>query len=317
MKKTVVIAAVILLLGPVALSAQIQGRGKLRGIILDADTGKPLPGVTVKAYCEVVDAYYQPSPVTDKDGAWRAVFIRTGMWKLDFEKIGYIPQKLSTRVNYDPGVLEKPLEIKLQVIKGLVVKESIAGLVEKADKLFSEKKYGEARVSYEKLLADNPDLYVLNKNIGNCWFAAEDYPKAIEAYMLVFQKQPDRADILAAIAHSYNNSGQKEKAAEWYKKVPFEQVTDIDTAYNAGILIYGTGEAAEAARYFKKAVAIDPEFADGWYQLGMASAALNSPDDAVAALKKFLQLAPDSPQAPTAKAVMEALIKKSPAGGPR
>ena len=317
MKKSVVIAAAILLLGPAALSAQIQGRAKMRGIVLDADTGKPLSGVTVKAYCEVVDAYYQPTPVTDKDGAWRAVFIRTGTWKLDFEKIGYIPQKLSTQVNYDPGALDKPIEIKLQVIKGLVVKESIVALVEKADKLFSEKKYDEARALLEKLLAENPDLYVLNKNIGNCWFAAENYPKAIEAFMIVFQKQPDRADVLAAIAHSYNNSGQKEKAAEWYKKVPFDEVKDIDTAYNAGVLIYGTGDAAEAARYFKKAVEIDPEFSDGWYQLGMASAALNAPGDAVAALKKFLQLAPDSPQAPTAKAVMEALVKKSPAGAPR
>ncbi len=42
----------------------------------------------------------------------------------------------------------------------------------------------------------------------------------------------------------------------------------------------------------------------------MASVALNKTDEAVDAFKKFLELAPESPQAATAKSIMEALTKK-------
>ena len=310
MKRTLVCACGLILLFSMGLSAQTQGKAIMRGIVYDEETGQPLPGVTVKPYCESVDAYYLPSPLTGKDGRWGVFYIKTGMWKLDFEKVGYIPQSLSYRVVLDPGSLEKPIEIKLRKIKNLVCKETIVAYVGRADKLFAEKKYDEARAFYEKLLAGNPDVYILNKSIGNCYFAVENYEKALECFMKVYDKQPDRADVLAALAHAYNNWGKKDQAAEWYKKVPLDQIPDIDTAYNAGVVLYNSGNVAESVKYFKKAVEVDKEFADGFYQLGMASVALNKSEEAIEALEKFLQLAPESPQAAAAKSVIEALTKK-------
>jgi len=310
MKKTLVCVCSLSFILSAGLFAQTQGKAKMKGIVYEEETGQPLPGVTVRPYCESVDAYYLPSPVTGGDGKWSVYFIKTGMWKLEFEKVGYIPQSLSYRVVVDPGSLEKPIEIKLRKIKNLVVKETIVADMGRADKLFAEKKYDEARAIYEKLLAENPDVYVLNKSIGNCYFASENYEKALECYMKVFDKQPDRADVIASIAHAYNNWGKKDRAAEWYKKVPLDQIQDIDTAYNAGVVLYNSGNVAEAAKYFKKAVEVDKEFADGYYQLGMASVALNKSEEAVEALKKFLQLAPESPQAAAARSVIEALTKK-------
>ena len=310
MKRTLVYACGLSLFFSMGLVAQFQGKAKMRGIVYDEESGQPLPGVTVKPYCESVDAYYLPSPVTGKDGKWGAYFIKTGIWKLEFEKVGYIPQSLSYRVDLDPGALEKLIEIKLRKIKNLVVKEAIVADMGRADKLFAEKKYSQARAFYGKLLAENPDIYILNKSIGNCYFAEENYEKALESFMKVYDKQPERADVLASIANAYNNWGKKDQAAEWYKKVPLDEIQDIDTAYNAGVVLYNSGNVAEAAKYFKKAVEVDKEFADGYYQLGMASVALNKSEAAVEALKKFLQLAPESPQAAAAKSVIEALTKK-------
>jgi Tfp pilus assembly protein PilF len=310
MKKIITSVSCLIVLFSAALFSQTQGKAKMRGIVYDEETGQPLPGVTVKPYCESVDAFHLPYPVTDKDGKWGVYFIRTGMWKLECEKIGYIPQSLSYRVVFDPGAIEKLIEVKLRKIKNLVVKEAIVSDMERADKLFAEKKYDQARALYEKLLAENPDVYILNKSIGNCYFAVEDYEKALESFIRVYDKQPDRVDILTAIAHAYNNSGKKEQAAEWYLKIPFDEIRDIDTAYNTGVFFYSSGKVAEAAKYFKKSVDIDKEFADGYYQLGMASVALNKSEEAVESLRKFLQLAPESPQAATAKSVIEVLTKK-------
>lgn len=292
------------------LFAQVQGKARLRGIVYDDDTGEPLAGVTVKLYNDTVAAFYLPAPVTDKEGKWAAYYIRTGRWDLEFEKVGYAPQKLSYNVTLAPGQLEEPVTIRLRKVKDLIVKENVIEKVNKGNQLFAEKKYAEARAVYEAILAENPDVYVLNKNIGNCYFALEDYDRAIESYMKVYEKQPDQPDILIAIANAYNNSGRKDQAAEWYKKIKFEDIQDIDTAYNAGVSFYNSGDPTEALKYFKKAVDIDKGFADGYFQLGLCSVATNNVDEALAALTKFLELAPDSPQAPTAKSILEALTKK-------
>ncbi len=309
MKRYFIIAAVVFIIISVNLFSQ-QGRGRIRGVVLDEETGEPLPEVTVKMYNESLDTYFQPPPETDKEGRWSANFLRNGSWKLTFEKVGYAPQEVTYRVAYAPGVQPEVLTVQLRKIRGLVVPESMAAKAKQADKLFDEKKYGEAIEILEKIIADNPDAYVLYKSVGNCYFAAEDYEKALEAYMKVYEKQPDRTDIMADIANTYNNMGKKDLAAEWYLKIPLGQIRSIDTAYNAGVLLYNAGKLEEAAVYFRKAVEIDSEFADGYYQLGMASVASNKPEEAIDALKKFLALAPDSPQASTAKSVLEVLEKK-------
>ena len=202
------------------------------------------------------------------------------------------------------------MTVRLKPIKGLLLKETILAESRKADKLYDEKKYAEARAVLEKTVADHPEAYVFYKNIGNTYFAEENYEKAIESYMKVYEKDQTRSDIIAAIANAYNNMGKKPEAAEWYAKIPIDEIRDVDTAYNAGISMYNSGNPRDAIKYFQKAVEINPSFAEGYYQLGMASVASSKNDDALAAFKKFLELAPDSPQAGTAKSIIDALTKK-------
>jgi predicted Zn-dependent protease len=309
MKKFITCLACLAIIFTGALYSQ-QGKGKIRGLVLDEETGQPVPDVSVKMSMPSLNIYFQPTPVTDKNGNWGANFLRTGMWTLEFGKVGYAPQTMSYDVRYDPSALREVLTVKLRIIKGMVIKEGVAAEVKKAEKLLDEKKFADARAILEKIISNNPDTYVLYTIIGNSYFAEEDYEKAIEAYLKVFEKAPDRADTIAAIANSYNNMGKRDEAAAWYKKLTVGDIRDVDTAYNAGISLYNVGNPAEAINYYKKSVEIDPGFADGYYQIGMASVALNKSDEAVDAFKKFLELAPDSPQAATAKSVMEALTKK-------
>jgi tetratricopeptide (TPR) repeat protein len=313
MKNRLALLACLTLISFGILHAQ-RGTGSVRGTVLDDATGQPLPGVTVKMFIQALDQYYSPSPVTDKEGRWGANFLRNGMWTLEFDKTGYVPQTLSWNIGHAEEIQtasqKAGVQVRLKPIKGLMLKETIVAESKKADKLSEQKKYPEARAILEKIIADHPEAYIFYKSIGNTYFAEENYDKAIEAYTKVYTKAPDRADIAAAIANAYNNMGKKPEAAEWYAKVPVSEVQDVDTAYNAGISLYNAGNPADAIKYFQKSVEIDPNFADGYYQLGMASVASTKNDDAIAAFKKFLELAPDSPQAATAKSIVEALTKK-------
>jgi tetratricopeptide (TPR) repeat protein len=291
------------------LLSQTSGNAKFRGIVTDEATGLPLDGVKVRMLLISAGAEKMPPPVTDKEGKWTAYYIRIGMWNLDFEKVGYFPYKMSIRAVVELGSKIPEIEIKMRKIEGLVVTANIMDQIKTADLLFSEKKFAEARALYEKVQVEYPDFYVIYKNIGNSYFSEQNYDKAIEAYKKVLEKQPQSPDVFTAIANAYNNWGKFAEATEWYRKVPFEQIKDIDTAYNTGVLLYNAGTYEDAVRYFQKAVEIDPQFADGYYQLGMTYAGVSKNAEAIEALNKFMSLAPDSPNFQTAKAIVDAFSK--------
>jgi len=301
---------IFVLLIPAVLLSQIRGQARMVGVVLDEETGEPIEGVTVKAYFPAADASYLPSPATNKDGKWKILFIRAGMWNLDFEKVGYIPQKLSYRVVFEMGAKVPEIEIRLRKMKGISVREDIVKEAQKGDGLYSEKKFQEALSVYQSILEKYPDFYIIKMNIGTCYFALGNYEKALEEFLQVHEKQPDRGDLLIAIANTYNNWGKQDEAIEWYKKVPVSDIKDIDSAYNTGAVFVTSGNQAEALKYFQKAVEIDSQFADGYYQLGLCHVALGSTPEAVAALNKFIELAPESSDAATAKAIVETLTKK-------
>ena len=311
MKKSALMLAIICLLAaPALLLSQIRGQGKMLGIVLDEQTGAPIEGVTVRAYFKDTDTAVSPSPVTDKDGKWKALFIRSGMWNLEFQKPGYVPQKLSHRVVFEMGVKVPEIELKLKKMEGVIVRSDVAKDMDKGDALYNDKKYPEAIAVYQSILEKNPDLAFINKNIGDAYFAIQDYEKALAAYLLVLEKQPDRPDVLISVANTYNNWGKPEEAIPWYQKVPVSGIRDVNSAYNTGVAFANAGNQADAVKFFQKAVELDPQFADGYFQLGLCQVAVGANPEAIAALNKFIELAPDSADVPTARAIVDTLTKK-------
>jgi tetratricopeptide (TPR) repeat protein len=310
MKKVLLIAALVIML-VVSLAAQsgVHGKGKVKGIVLDDKTGQPLEGVTVKLYSVRGQAFFLPNPKTESDGTWRALYLRGGSWNLDFEKAGYETKKLSFRVDEAPGAKQVEIEVRLAKIEGIALTSDIVAELEKGNLLFADKKFPEALKAYEEILAKNPDVFIIYKNIGNCQFAMERYDLAIASYLKLYEKQPKSAETMTLIGNSYVNAKDMEKAMEWYGKIPFEEIKDIDTLYNIGANLTNNNKNDLAVKYFKRAVELDAGFAAGYYQLGMTHTALNQIPEALEALKKFMELAPDSPDFGTAKAIVDAFSK--------
>jgi tetratricopeptide (TPR) repeat protein len=309
-KRAISLAGLFFCLIPSVLLSQVRGQAKMLGSVLDEETGQPIEGVTVKAYFPGTETYIDPSPTTDKDGKWKALFIRTGVWNLSFEKAGYYPQKLSYRVGFEMGAKTPEIEVRLKKMKGIDVQAEVRDEIERGNALLAEKKNEEALAVFQSILEKNPEFYIIKTNIGSCHFAMENYEKALENFLQVQEKQPDRSDLLIAISNAYNAWGKQDQAMEWYAKIPLSDIRDIDSAYNAGAAFSTSGNQAEALKYFQRAVEIDPQFADGYYQLGLCHVALGSNAEAIEALQKSIELAPDSANAATAKAIIEVLSKK-------
>lgn len=297
-----VFLAGIFILGLFNLFPQYKGNGKLKGIVTDMQ-GNPLKGVKVKLFSVRAGGGFER--VTNAKGEWKAFWIRGGQWNLDFEKIGYEPRKQSTNIAQDGKVNE--VETKLKKMEGISLTKDLVKELEKGNDLFRAKKYDEAMQVYQKMLTDNPEAYILNQNIANCYFEKKEYEKAIEHYKKVLESDPKHTGALVSIGNSYSNMGKSEKAIETYKKIDVTKLSDPIVLYNIGIFYFNAGKTKEAVYYLERCVKVDENNIDGLYQLGLAYMGENRNKEAMVVLEKLIAAAPESDKATQAKEILNAL----------
>jgi Flp pilus assembly protein TadD len=305
MRKTFLIIVSILLAGGLLSAQDWKGKGRVSGLITDPD-GKPLEGVKVKLVWTKSDNGFET--VTDKDGKWTAAWINKGTWNVDLDKSGYIPVKKSmeiSEVNRNPE-----LKIVMQKAEGPVLRADVEETLGKANQIFDQKDYSGALKAYNEILAKFPDLYVLWKNVGNCYFAQEQYDKAEEAYRKVLEKNANDSDALQAVGNCYFNRNQTEQALEWYGKIQFEKIADPAVLYNIGLNLFKSSKFEEALKYFKRSTEVQKDFEDGYYHLGLANTSLGKKEEAVATFELFLKLFPKSDKGAQVQGFLDYLKKK-------
>ncbi len=312
MKKIIIVGVLAFGLVFPLFSQATSGKGKMSGTVADADTGQPIKGVAMKLYCVRARSFHRISPKTNKEGYWKAMYLRGGLWNIDFEKAGYETKKISFTVETTPGAKKPSIDIKLKKVEGPALEEIILREIDAANTLMAEKKFGEAREKFFTLLEKNKDsegIAIVNLYVGNSFAMEENYPKAIEFYIKAVEKYPKNKELLISIGNAYNNMNKFDDAMIWFKKVSFEDIDNIDTLYNIGVILYNKAQYDNAIKYFQKSTQVFDEFGDGFYQLGMTYTALNKIPEALTALKKFMELDPESPNFETAKAIVEAFSK--------
>lgn len=306
MKKTGLLLFLIFLASILVFSQDYKGKGRVVGHVFDEE-GNPIEGVTVKLFSMRAQSGFEV--MSDASGTWIASWIRSGAWNIDFEKVGYMPRKISIQVSEysrNPAV-----EIKLEKAEGLVVSEELKAVLNEGNRLFQEEKYEEAIEAFGKILEGHPEVYIINKNIGNSYFQMERYEEAEEHYRKVLEKEPDNNDAMLLIGNCYANRNENEKALEWYKKINFDEIKDPIVLYNIGTNFYNLSSYEEALRYYERAVEIQEDFLDGLYQLGLAHLTLEHYEDSLRIFEKYLKhdTDPDSGRASQVKNFIEFLKK--------
>jgi tetratricopeptide (TPR) repeat protein len=280
MKESLLTAVIVTLLFNPVFSQSYKGQGRIKGIVTDAE-GNPLEGVKIRLFSLRADSGFETE--SDKKGEWKANWIRSGMWYIDFTKLEYEPRKISISI-IELG--KNPLlEITMKKIEGVAIAEDIMKDFQKANKFYDEEEYEEAIAAYKRILTDHPDAFIINQNVGNAYFALKDYDRAIEFYKKVVERQ-------------------------WYSKVNVGDIEDAIAVYNIGVLFFNSGNYEKAVTYLMRAVEIDKELSDAYYQLGMSYLAAGKNQEAREVLEKFLELNPESDKAGIAKSIIETLSKK-------
>ncbi len=304
MKKTAPILLSIFILMSLSLTAQTyKGKGRMSGYVFDQD-GNPIEDVTVKLFSLRAQAGFEIK--TDGEGKWVAAWLRGGGWNIDFEKFGYEPKKISVSIE-EMGKKLPPMEIRLNKIQGLIISDALKDELTQGNELFNAGSYTEAIAVYSKMLEDNPEIYILNKNIGNAYFEMEDYDQAEAFYKKILEQDPEATDAKISIGNCYVNRGDSAAALEWYNKVEFDSINDATVLYNIGTSLYNSGNYEESLRYYQRSVEIQPDNLDGIYQLGLCNLTLGNKDAAVSQFEKYLEIDSETQRATQVRGFLDYL----------
>jgi tetratricopeptide (TPR) repeat protein len=152
-----------------------------------------------------------------------------------------------------------------------------------ADSSEKKKLYADAATHFKKAIAIKPTQGAYYNNLGDALAKSGDTQGAIDAYTQAAQNDPPNA-------------------AMYY--------------FNLGAVLTNSGKPDEANAAFDKAIAADPNKADAYYQKGVnllakakvgSDGKMEAPDGTAEAFNKYLELAPNGPNAQSAKDLLASI----------
>ncbi len=232
---------------------------------------------------------------TDKKGRWRKASLRSGAWTIGFMAEGYEPKNFNITLSAIKS--NPPIDVKLKPIpKSPLIK---------ADALYQQKKYDEALKEYQRVLAENQELYQVYDKIGLCYYRLGDLENGIEAFKLMLEKEPQSQDTLINLSAIYFETGNLEEGMKYFKQLDEKSLDDPSIFYNIGILMFKKHQIDLAIDYLQKCIAMNPKYVNGYYQLALVYLNKGDFEEAKKNLKKVIELAPDSEKAALAKKMLE------------
>jgi tetratricopeptide (TPR) repeat protein len=189
------------------------------------------------------------------------------------------------------------------------------------------KNYQNAVATMNQAIQVDPAQPLLYGTLGDASLGMKDYKGCIDAYTkaidLQNQKKPNpqiASRWLSNLGNCQARSGDVAGAQSSFDKAAQEDPTFAAQAYfNEGAILTNAGKADEANAAFDKAIAADPTKAEAYYQKGVNLTGKATTDKTgkvipapgtVQALQKYLELAPDGPNAQAAKDILASFGEK-------
>jgi protein O-GlcNAc transferase len=154
----------------------------------------------------------------------------------------------------------------------------------------------EAIASYRRALELQPELAEVHNNLGNAFKNQGQLTEALACYQRALQRRPDFAEALNNIGNVCRAQGRTAEAMAWYRRA-LQLKPDFAEAYVniAALLREKDRQLDEALGYCQQALHLRPQSAEAHNTLGSILKDLGLLDDAVAALRRAVELHPDSP----------------------
>jgi len=309
----------MLAVAAVAFAAPAFAQGTLRGKVVD-QKDKAVDKANIKI--EYLDGInFKAEIKTNNKGNYTQVGLRPGNYRVTASTPELGEQEFTVKVPLGDA---KEVNFKL----GGAVAAAAAAATAKNDalkKLFDEGvaastagQYDDAIAKFNEAAAAVPGCFDCFYNIGHAYVQKKEPEKAVEAYNKAIEMRATYAEAYQGLATAYNMLKQFDKAGEANQKASelaagpagvAGAAVSVDTEYNSGVIDWNAGKAADAQVHFEKVIQLKADHAEAYYLLGMSLVSQGKMTEAVAPLEKYLQLAPQGPNAGTAGAVLKQIKK--------
>jgi tetratricopeptide (TPR) repeat protein len=303
-----------------ATAAAAQTTGMVKGTVKD-DKGQPVEGAKITIeFSEGVNRRQETK--TNKKGEFVQIGLQSGTYKVTAEKEGVGSQSLDARVRIGAAA---ELNFVLAAGKAGATKEDMAKVAE-LRKTFEEgvtaSKSGnmdEAIAKFTRGTEISPTCADCYYNMGYAYSQKKDYEKAEAAYKKAIEIKAQYAEAYNGLANVYNAQRKFEEAAAASAKASELGGAgggaaaggggNANALYNQGVILWNAGKIPDAKKQFEAAISADPNHAESHYQLGMALVNEGNLTGSVTEFETYLKLAPEGPNAATAKSLIAQLKK--------
>ncbi len=315
MKRTILLAAVLAALVPVALLAASQAR--INGVITDPQ-GKPIEGAAVTITTPSL-TNFKLTFKSDKGGKYGTILNDATLpYHVKIEKEGFLTFEVDEKIAIGDTFL---LQTKLVPVSAAAAKPAAGaagGGVSTNEQAIQAFNSGvESLNAGDKAAAETHFLEATKKNadLVNAWqaltqlaYEKKDWAKTLEYGRKATDLDPSMTNLYGMMEQAAKQSGDAKAAAEYGAKFrEGNPEANANELYNAGVAAYNKGKMKEAEASLTKAVEAKPDWADAHYLLGMAAFNQNKKDMAKEHLAKYLELAPTGKEAATVKEILPLL----------
>jgi Flp pilus assembly protein TadD len=305
------LVALVLVVGFALLAppAEAQTAGGARGRVVD-DQKQPVTGATVVIeYTGGVTRRFELT--TNEKGEYRQVGLVPGPYHFTASKEGYVPAALDIRITIGLATDIPDLEIisaAAAVAEGAPDADALRAQFAQASELAKEGKLDEAEAIFNQILAVQPGIPEVHRNLGYIHAQREDWVSAEASYQSAVDLRPGEPEFVAALAQMYQDSGQEEKALALMGQAAAENPEDARAQLNQGIFLLSSGDSEKAAEAFQAALAADASVTEAHYHLGTILVGQGKVPEAIEHLEAYVASNPDNAQyAATANGLIEAL----------
>ena len=295
------------------------GRRKARisGVVKDEQGNSIKSAKIVIQFLE--DAQVMRKITVNKKGEWAIMGLGSGTWRVIASAEGYISVYEDVYIRQLDRNPKITLFLKktIQPDQIMIGDDLTLGLLEKANQLFSEKKYDEAIALLKQFLEINPNVYQAFIGIGDCYREKGELEQALEEYNKALeQAKKDEsmgkemtAKALARIGECYMRKEDFETAQDYFKLSIESYPENEILAYNVGEIYFSNHKIDEAIHYFELSTQIKSDWGPPYLKLGYAYLNKGDYENAKLNLNKFLELDPESPEVPAVKNMIDYLGK--------
>jgi tetratricopeptide (TPR) repeat protein len=158
---------------------------------------------------------------------------------------------------------------------------------------------------YEAVLAKYPSAYRLEPYLARTYYLEKNYDEAIKHMKIAIEKDPSDLENKLRLGNILMETGRMDEGRQLLATVDDSAVKDPAIFINIGISLMNQNKADEALPYFDKSVKNFPDKADGYYYRGLIRLQKGDTAGTKADFTKFLELAPNAPEAAAAKKALE------------